>query len=263
MGELQIFKHDLFQQVRVIEIDGEPWFVAKDIAENLAYKNQRDAINKHVDECDKKLHPLFDGHQIRHIVILNESGVYCLTFSSKLPIAKAFRRWISAEVIPSIRKHGTYFTTETLNSFLSNPDNMIRVLTEYKKEKELRVQKEQEIAQLMPKVNFADAISASSDCILIRQLATILTQNGFKIGEKALFQLLRERGYLIKQKGKSFNSPTQWSMDHKLFRIKETSITSPTGSYISATPYVTGIGQQYFVEKFQQGKLQVPNKKIV
>ena len=185
------------------------------------------------------------------MTIINESGLYSLILSSKLPHAKKFKHWVTSEVLPSIRKHGAYMTDSTLEQALTSPDFLIKLATELKTEKEKRQALEVQAEENKPKVLFADAVSVSQTSILVGDLAKIIKQNGVNIGANRLFAWLRDNGYLIKRKGSDYNMPTQYSMDLKLFEVKETVITHSDGhTSISKTPKVTGKGQQYFINKF-------------
>lgn len=247
---VQIFKHEEFGEVRTLQINGEPWFVGKDIAERLGYSNPQKAIRDHVDEEDKTLNDLFTVNGTKGILI-NESGLYSLILSSKLPRAKKFKRWVTDEVLPSIRKHGAYMTENTLEHALTSPDFLIQLATNLKEEQEKRKALEEEKKLNTPKVIFADAVSASKGSILIGELAKILKQNGVETGQNKLFAWLRENKFLISRKGSDYNMPTQKSMELGLFEIKETSISHADGhTSINKTPKVTGKGQQYFINKF-------------
>lgn len=254
MNELQVFENAQFGQVRTINKDGEPWFVGKDVAEALGYSNPRKALYDHVDIEDKT-----DGVTIRdsigrpqNPVIINESGLYSLVMSSKLPNARQFKRWVTNEVLPSIRKNGGYIAgqeTMTDDELLANALMVAQRKIEAR-DKQIETQSKQ-IEVMQPKALFADAVSASKTSILIGDLAKLLKQNGVDIGQKRLFQWLRENGYLIRQKGASYNSPTQRSMEMKLFEVKETTITHADGHItINRTAKVTGKGQVYFINKF-------------
>lgn len=188
------------------------------------------------------------------MTVINESGVYALVFSSKLPKAKEFKHWVTSEVLPTIRKHGAYMTPETLEKALLNPDGMIKVLQALKEEQEKRKALEAQNEEMKPKALFAEAVSASKSSILIGDLAKIIKQNGHEIGQKRLFCWLRDNGWLIKQKGASWNMPTQKSMEMGLFEIKESTFQNPDGSVrITKTPKVTGKGQVFFINKFCGG----------
>jgi anti-repressor protein len=256
MGEMQIFNNPEFGQVRVVERNGEPWFVGKDVAEKLGYANPRKAIIDHVDKDDKGVTKRYTPGGMQELTVINESGVYSLILSSKLPKAKQFKRWVTSEILPAIHKHGAYMTEETLEKALTNPDFLIKLATELKTEKDKRIQAEQQIKADKPKVIFADAVSASDNTILIGDLAKLIKQNGQPLGQKRLFSWLRDNGYLIKRQGADYNSPTQKAMELGVFKIKETAITHADGHVsVSKTVKVTGRGQQYFINKFlgQQG----------
>jgi anti-repressor protein len=250
MNELQIFKNPEFGEVRTLTINGNPWFVGKDIAEDLGYQNGSRDINRHVDEEDRRKEMISDGNQLKETIIINESGVYSLILSSKLPTAKKFKHWVTSEVLPAIRKHGGYLTPETVEEALLNPDTLIRLATELKEERSKRQQAEQQIEIDRPKVIFAGAVSASKTSILIGDLAKILKQNGYETGQQRLFKQLRDEGYLMKS-GSSRNMPTQKAMQLGLFEVKETTISNPDGSIrTTKTPKVTGKGQIYFINRY-------------
>ena len=260
-NKIEVFTSPEFGQVRTLTIDEKPYFVGKDVAEILGYSNINKAIQMHVDEEDKKVldykgfshfgTTLWSGNDFSNKTIINESGLYSLILSSKLPNAKKFKHWVTSEVLPSIRKHGAYMTPETLEQALTSPDFLIKLATELKTEKEKRQALEVQVEENKPKVLFAEAVSVSNTSILVGDLAKIIKQNGVNIGANRLFAWLRDNGYLIKRKGNDYNMPTQYSMDLKLFEVKETVITHSDGhTSISKTPKVTGKGQQYFVNKF-------------
>lgn len=254
MNDLQIFNNPDFGNIRALEINGDPYFVGKDVAEVLGYSNSRKALSDHVDPEDK-----MDGVTIRdsigrdqNPVFINESGVYALVFSSKLPKAKEFKHWVTSEVLPTIRKHGAYATPETIESIIANPDNGIRLLQALKDEREKRKALEAQNEGMKPKALFADAVAASDTTILVRDLAKILKQGGCDIGGNRLFAWLRDHDYLCKS-GKSKNMPTQKSMELGLFKVREGSyINSKGDNIITKTCLVTGKGQIYFVNKFKE-----------
>ena len=252
MSKLQIFSSEEFGKVRVMERNGEPWLVGKDVAEALGYADTRKALSAHVDEDDRANCPVTDGlGREQQTTIINESGVYSLVFGSKLPSAKEFKRWVTSEVLPAIRKHGGYLTPNKIEEVLTDPDTIIRLATNLKEERAARIQAEMKLEEAQPKVLFADAVSASKTSILIGDLAKLLKQNGHEIGQKRLFQWLRENGYLIKRQGADYNSPTQWAMEKELFEIKETTVSHADGHIlITKTTKVTGKGQVYFVNLF-------------
>ena len=246
MNELQLFSFEN-HEVRSLSINNEPYFVGKDVAEILGYKNPRDAISKHVDEDDK-----LDGVAIHDSigreqkpVFINESGLYSLVLSSKLPSAKKFKRWVTSEVLPALRKTGQYQVKE-----LSGSELMAKALIEAQN---VLAAKDKQIEEMKPKVVFADAVATSHTSILVGELAKILKQNGIDMGQKRLFAWLREKGYLIKRQGTDYNMPTQKAMELGLFEIKEGSYVNGSGVNITTkTPKITGKGQQYFINKFLQ-----------
>ena len=250
MNELKVFNNNEFGDVRVVEVDNEPWFVGKDVAEILGYSNPRKALIDHVDNEDKGVTKCDTLGGIQEITTINESGLYSLILSSKLPNAKKFKKWVTNEVLPSIKKHGAYMTDNTLEEALTSPDFLIRLATELKNEKEARKKAEDKIAEDKPKVLFADAVNASNTSILIGDLAKILKQNGYNTGQQRLFEILRSKGFLMKT-GSSKNMPTQKAMEMGLFEVKETTINNPDGSIrVTKTTKVTGAGQQYFINMF-------------
>ena len=250
MNEFQTFNFD-YSVVRAITINGDPYFIGKEIAEILGYTNPQKAIRDHVDDDDKLTERIVLSGQKREVYMINESGLYSLVLSSKLPEAKRFKRWVTREVLPSIRKHGMYATPQTAEKILEDPDFLIKALQDLKQEREKRKALETENKTMQPKALFADAVATSKTSILIGDLAKILKQNGVNIGQKRLFEWLRNHGYLVKRNGADRNMPTQKSMDMGLFEIKETVVTHADGHVtISKTTKVTGKGQQYFINKF-------------
>lgn len=255
MQKLQIFNNPEFGQIRTIERGGEPWFVGKDVAEALGYANARNAVPDHVDDEDKLRTQIEYAGQKREVTLINESGLYSLVLSSKLPGAKQFKRWITSEVIPSIRKHDAYMTPDKLEEVLLSPDTLIQLAQNLKDEQEKRKALQEQVEAQRPAVLFAGAVETSKSSILIGELAKILKQNGVKIGPIRLFEWMRQNGYLIRRNGSDYNMPTQRAMEMGLFEIKETSIVHADGhTSISKTPKVTGKGQVYFVDLFLSGK---------
>ena len=259
MTDLQIFKNPEFGAIRTIEKDGEPWFVGKDVAAALGYERPTKAILDHVDDEDKDEVPIQDSiGRSQNTPIINESGLYSLVLSSKLPTAKKFKRWITSEVIPSIRKHGAYMTPDKLEEVLLKPDTLIQLAQNLKAEQEKRRALEAKVETDKPKVLFADSVEAAKTSILIGELAKLLKQNGINIGQNRLFQWLRQNGYLIRRQGSDYNMPTQRAMEMGLFEIKETTITHSDGHiHVSKTPKVTGKGQVYFVNLFVSGRAKI------
>lgn len=245
MNEVQLFNFEN-HEVRSLLLNNEPWFVGKDVAEALGYSKARNAIATHIDSEDKKDAPIqgtLGG--VQEMTVINESGLYSLVLSSKLPSAKKFKRWVTSEVLPALRKTGQYQVKE-----LSGQELMARALIEAQN---VLAAKDKVIEEMKPKVVFADAVATSHTSILVGELAKILKQNGIEMGQKRLFAWLREKGYLIKRQGTDYNMPTQKAMDLGLFEIKEGSYVNGSGVNITTkTPKVTGKGQQYFINKFLQ-----------
>lgn len=249
MNELQVFKNQEFGSVRTLTINDEPWFVGKDVADVLGYSNSRKALNDHVDAEDKEVltsrNVTLKNIPNRGITVVNESGLYSLILSSKLPSAKKFKRWVTSEVLPALRKTGQYQVKE-----LSGSELMAKALIEAQS---VLAAKDKQIEEMKPKVVFADAVATSHTSILVGELAKILKQNGIDMGQKRLFAWLRENGFLIKRQGTDYNMPTQKAMELCLFEIKEGSYVNGSGVNITTkTPKVTGKGQQYFINKFLQ-----------
>ena len=243
MNEIQIFSNKEFGNIRTVNIDGEPWFVGKDVANALGYSNNRKAISDHVGEEDKRY-----GVTIRdsigreqNPILINESGLYSLIFGSKLESAKRFKHWVTSEVLPTIRKTGSYQSVPQGKELLA-----LAVLEAQKTIEE----QNHKIKEMQPKAIFADAVSASETSILVGDLAKLICQNGYQIGQKRLFEWLRQNGYLMKC-GSSRNMPTQRYLEHGLFEVKESNVQNPDGSIrITRTTKITGRGQLYFVNKF-------------
>lgn len=252
MNNLQIFDSPDFGQIRTIQQNGEPWFVGKDVAEILGYKDTSDAMKKHVDIEDKLTRRFADSGQNREMYIINESGLYSLILSSKMPKAKEFKHWVTSEVLPAIRKTGGYIAGSENMTDAEIMAKAVLVAQSTIQQRDQRIKElESDVAAAKPKVLFADAVSASDSTILIGDLAKILKQNGHPIGQKRLFIWMRENGYLIKRQGADYNSPTQRAMELGLFKIKETAITHADGHVsVSKTTKVTGKGQEYFINKF-------------
>lgn len=258
MNEVRLFKNPEFGEVRTLTIDNETWFVGRDVADILGYSDTNKAVAMHVDAEDKKLNDkTSSSFGQRGATLINESGLYGLIISSKLPTAKRFKHWVTSEVLPAIRKHGAYMTEQAIERAITEPDFLIRLATQLKEEQAARKKLDEQVAILTPKGIFADAVNASDTSILVGELAKLLKKNGVDMGRNRLFEWLKQNGYLIKS-GSERNMPTQRSMEMKLFEIKERNVSNPDGSMkIVKTPKVTGKGQIYFVNMF----LKIKNKK--
>lgn len=244
MNEVQLFNFEN-HEVRSLLLNNEPWFVGKDIADVLGYANASKALKDHVEDEDKLNNDSLSSLGQRGGWLINESGLYSLILSSKLPSAKKFKRWVTSEVLPALRKTGQYQVKE-----LSGSELMAKALIEAQS---VLAAKDKQIEEMKPKALFADAVATSHTSILVGELAKILKQNGIDMGQKRLFAWLREKGYLIKRQGTDYNMPTQKAMELGLFEIKEGSYVNGSGVNITTkTPKITGKGQQYFINKFLQ-----------
>lgn len=257
MNDLQLFKFEN-KDVRTLQIDGEPWFVGKDVTEILGYSKSRNALARHVVAEDKEVVPIqSDLGGTQEMTIINESGLYSLILSSKLPSAKEFKHWITSEVLPQIRKTGKYAPKplsreELLAKAVLEADTMIKeqkVLLE-QKTKELE-ETNNKLEEQKPKVIFAESVVASDSAILVRELAHLIKQNGFAIGEKRLYAWMRERGYICK----GSCEPTQRALELGLFEIIVRTVQRGDKSPLETrTTKVTGKGQVYFINKFCSGR---------
>lgn len=252
MNNISTFRNPAFGSVRAVSIDNEPYFVGKDVAEILGYSNPRKAMIDHVDAEDKGVTKCDTLGGTQEMTIINESGLYSLILSSKLPKAKEFKRWVTSEVLPTIRKTGGYVnnTAQFVDSYFGqlNLEQKHALTLMFDESKRMSEQ----LKEQAPKVLFANAVETAHTSILIGDLAKIIKQNGVDIGQKRLFEWMRQNGYLIKG-GSSKNMPTQRSMDQELFEVKETTINNPDGSVrVTKTTKVTGKGQTYFINKFLQ-----------
>lgn len=230
MNELQIFKNESFGEVRTMIIDNEPWFVGKDVAEVLGYTNPQKALRDHIDDEDKTLNELFTVNGTKGILI-NESGLYSLIVSSKLPKAKEFKRWVTSEVLPSIRKHGAYMTAEKLEEVILNPDMMIKLCTALKEEKDRNKELQLINSNLAVDNNIMKPKAEYFDELVDRNLLTNFreTAKQLHIGEKSFIKFLIDKKFIYRdKKGKlmpyalhkndglfemkeCFNEKTQWS----------------------------------------------------
>lgn len=251
-NELQVFSYNGYQ-LRTVLINGDVWFVAKDVCDILDIQNIRQNTAT-LDEDEKGVCKIYTPGGLQDMTIISESGLYTLTLRSNKDEAKPFKRWVTHEVLPSIRKHGAYITPAKMQEIMQDPDVWIQVLQALKAEQQ-KVKALQEQAEAdKPKVIFAESVEASKGSILIRELAKLLRQNGCPYGQNRLFRELRERGYLIKC-GTDYNMPTQKSMELGLMEILERSINRGEGEIqICKTPKITGKGQVYFMNLFLRGK---------
>jgi anti-repressor protein len=245
-SSIQQFKSEQFGTIRTTTIDGEPWFVAKDVCAALGFTHQTDAT-KHLEDDEKGVTICQTPGGPQKMLTVSEPGLYSLIMRSRKPEAHAFKRWVTHEVLPSIRRDGGYMVVREDES---DEQVMARALLIAQK---AITAKDKHIAELEPKARFADAVAASDGTCLVGELAKMLRQNGVDVGQNRLFAKLREDGFLGKV-GQNRNVPTQRAMDMGLFRIKETAVTHSDGhTTITRTPKVTGKGQTYFMQRYEGG----------
>lgn len=250
-NEIQQFEFKGAALRTLTDENGEPWFVAKDVCDVLELSNVGQALAR-LDDDEKSSITLNDrtpGNPNRAIV--SESGLYALVLASRKPEAHEFKRWVTHEVLPQIRKTGGYIPTSESDSDEDIMARAVLVAQKTIKQKNQQIAEQQtRIVELEPKARFADAVAASDGTCLIGELAKMLRQNGLNIGQNRLFEILRQDGYLGKT-GSNRNVPTQKAMDLGLFRIKETAITHSDGHVtINRTAKVTGKGQTYFISRY-------------
>ena len=269
--ELQLVQNEQFK-VRKTQYQGDAWFVARDVAEILGYKNIRNALLTHVEDDDRITAQVDTKKGTRSTVLINEIGVYSMVLGSKLQAAKDFKRWICKEVIPSIRKTGAYMTDETLAKVQADPEALKELTTKLEEERskhnetlKLLSQHEQTIREKdaliqrknayfernKPRIDFAKAVYENKTAILVGEMAKLLNQNGIDIGQNRFFEWLRENGYLQSKQGEMWNVPYQKCIERGIFIIKESVTVDNRGKeLITRTPMVTGKGQRYFISKF-------------
>ncbi|OIR41184.1 antirepressor [Corynebacterium sp. NML140438] len=244
-------------EVRVLVEDGAPRWVASDVAKVLGYRMASD-MTRRLDEDEKGTRSVRTPGGEQEVSTITESGLYSAILGSKIPAAREFKRWVTHEVLPSIRKRGGYLTPEATEAALTDPDFIIRLTTSLKDERARRAELEAQAEADRPKVLFADAVSTSKSHILVGDLAKILRGNGIQVGGTRLFKWLRENGFLINRKGTDWNMPTQRSMELGLFKVKETTVVHSDGhTSLSKTSKVTGKGQEYFIARFMDGRFQI------
>lgn len=256
MNDIQVFNNPQFGSIRTAGTAQEPIFCAADICRALGYTNGPKAIKDHCEEGDitKRYTPTSSGEQ--NMTFVTESGLYSLIFGSKLERAKQFKHWVTSDVLPSIRKHGMYATEATVESMLNDPENAILMLQAYQKERKERLAAQQQVEKLeaqaiedKPKIIYADAVKGSTSSCLIGELAKMIAQNGYPIGEKRLFQWLRDHHYLCAY-GERFNQPYQQYIEQGLFTMKQNVFSVDGEMRTRNTTKVTGKGQIYFINKF-------------
>lgn len=247
MDEIKVFNSEEFGSVRTVTINSEPYFVGKDVADILEYQNGSRDITRHVDEEDIQRVRVFDGTQNRAMLLVNESGLYSLVMSSKLPNAKKFKRWVTSEVLPTIRKYGMYAVDELVN----NPDLLIKVATELKQEREQNARLTKKIEEDKPLVEFATYISESADTIDMSEMAKVINSDITPMGRNRLIALLKDNDVLMES-----NLPYQKYIDNGYFEVVECPKNTVSGTRVFLKTVVTGKGQIWLIDKFRKGILK-------
>lgn len=248
MNELQIFNNEEFGEIRTVLANNEPMFCLPDVCKALELSNSR-VVSARLDDDERcKL----DLPRQGETWFITESGLYAVILRSDKPNAKKFRKWVTSEVLPSIRKNGGYIAgQETLSDDELLSKALLVAHNKIAERDKIIEQKQARIEQMKPKAIFADAVATSRTSILIGDLAKLICQNGYQIGQKRLFEWLRNNGYLCKRKGTQWNMPTQKSMELGLFEVKESVHVNSNGcNIVTRTPKATGKAQIYFVNKF-------------
>lgn len=257
MNEVIPFTYEDTNVRTVATEDGTPWFVASDVAKILGYRMASD-MTRRLDEDERGTRSVRTLGGTQEMTVITESGLYSAILGSKVEGARDFKRWVTHEVLPSIRKRGGYLTPEATEKALTDPDFIIQLATSLKEERAKRAALEAENEANKPKVLFADAVTTSHTSILVGDLAKLVQQNGIPLGANRLFKWLRKHGYLISRKGTDWNMPTQKAQELGLFRVKETAVTHPDGHVtVNRTPKVTGKGQEYFISRFLDGRFDI------
>ncbi|MBE3645713.1 phage antirepressor KilAC domain-containing protein [Bacillus anthracis] len=250
MNQLQVFNNEEFGQVRTVVQGEDVWFVAKDVADVLEFSDTN-AMTRHLDE-DELMSVKLTGMNMKS-TLMNESGLYSSILRSRKQQAKKFKKWVTNEVLPSIRKHGAYMIDKVLEQAVTNPDFAIGLLTKLKEEKEKLVAAQQQIVKQQPLVTFAEACMQSNESLKVSEVAKLAAKHGIKTGQKRLFATLREWGLIFKNK----NEPTQKAIDSGYFEVVQGVKEKPNGeNFTWLTPYVTPKGQAYIIDRLKKEQEQ-------
>lgn len=258
MEAIKIFENDRFGEVRVAGTSENPLFCLADVCRVLEIKNVSDCKSR-LDQRGVVLTdtPTYNQHGaevIQQLVFINEKNLYKVIMRSDKPQAEPFQDWVCGDVLPSIRKHGAYMTNDTLEKALTSPDFLIQLATNLKEEQQKRIEAERKVTEAAPAVAFTNAVQSANSSCLIGELAKLIAQNGYSIGEKRLFAWMRDNGYLGKH-GERYNIPNQQYVEQGLFELKKGVRSGSNGVlHTTITPKVTGKGQVYFVNKFLGNK---------
>lgn len=253
MQAIQIFNNPSFGNVRVAGTEVNPLFCLADVCKALGLSAK--GVNQRLGDEVISNYPIADSlGRTQQALFVNEDGLYDVILDSRKPEAKQFRKWITSEVLPTIRKHGAYMTDNIIEKTLSDPDYLIQLATTLKQERQQRIEAERKVAAAQPAVTFTQAVSGSASSCLIGELAKLINQNGYPMGERRLFKWLRENGYLG-TKGERYNIPNQRYIEQGLFELKKGTRSGNNGvMHTTITSKVTGKGQVYFVNKFLTNK---------
>ncbi len=254
MKELKIFTNEEFGQVRTVTIDGEPWFVGKDVAEALGYAEPRSAVSKKVETCDRGVAEMETPSGKQNMTIINESGLYALIFGSKLESAKRFKHWVTSEVLPSIRTTGAYISNEDLLKLQLFDKDPLKVVQAHQQLTAIEVKKATapliaENKEMKPKAEFHDAVSIAENCINFGKFAaTFQNNNHVSLGRNKLMDWCRKQKYLCSSYGLK-NKPSQLMLTNGYMKYKQTINHINGKEYITYTPLLTGKGEIWLTKK--------------
>ncbi|MRB24291.1 phage antirepressor Ant [Bacillus thuringiensis] len=252
MNQLQVFNNKEFGQVRTMVQGEDVWFVAKDVSDILRF-SEASAMTRTLDEDEKGLHNIQTVQGVQKLTVINESGLYSSILRSRKPQAKAFKKWVTSEVLPSIRKHGAYMTDQVLEQAVTNPDFAIGLLTKLKEEKEKLAAAQQQIVQQQPLVVFAEACMQSDKSLKVSEVAKLAAKHNIKIGQRQLFAKLREWNLMFKRS----TEPTQTAVEKGYFEIAQGVKQKPNGEpFTWTTTYVTPKGQAYIIDRLKKEQEQ-------
>lgn len=243
MNEITVFNNEIFGKVRTVLIDNEPWFCLVDVCRILGIGNPTDVKNRLMKNGVDTIEGIDSLGRKQNTNFINEPNLYKVVFQSRKPEAEQFANWVTSEVLPSIRKHGLYAKEE----LLSDPDLMISILMDLKKEREEKKRLLEKVEEDKPKVQFAETVTKSKDNILMRDMAKLLCDEGFNVGEKRLYKYLRNNNILMQD-----NMPYQSYVDRKYFFVKENLVDTIYGVKLTKTTLVTPKGQMWIVSKIKE-----------
>jgi len=257
-NDLAVFSSPDFGDIRVIEKEGEPWFVAADVAQILGYRDAANATRGLMeDEKGTQIVSTLRGSQ--KATIISEAGMYSLILRSRVAGAQAFKRWVTHDVLPSIRKRGGYLTPEAAEKALTDPDFIIRLATALKEERTRRQAAEAQIEADAPHTRFGRTISGTDGDLLVKQVADLITQGGYPISQVTLFKWLRSHGWLCANQGRLWNSPTKWALEQGYVRSTVLVVSTSRGDQEKTTPRITTAGQENLIDGWLTGRYTEDN----